>query len=278
MFTRGVIDLVSSVLFRWIGRHYGTCVTFTLFPAIDVANGRAVRLIQGKIGTETNNVAPRDAALAWQVDGAQWIHLVDLDAAFGRGTNAELLASVIGELDVNVQLSGGVHDDESLQRALATGCARVILATTALDDPVWCARAIARCGERIAFSLDVRVDEGLDGSQRHGLVARGSTGDRGDLWETLERLDSEGCARYVVTDISRDGTLLGPNVDLYRAVSRATRAAVIASGGISSISDLVVLAETASANPNLEGAVIGKAFDAGRFTLPDALRAVAAHG
>ena len=233
-------------------------MTFTLLPAIDVADGRDARA----------------AALAWQAGGAEWIHLVDLDAAFGRGSNAELLAAVIGELDVKVELAGGIRGDASLERALSTGCARVNLATSALEDPAWCARAIAAHGERVAVSLDVRVVEDPGGSAQHRLAARGGTADGGDLWETLERLDRDGCARYVVTDVSRDGTLRGPNVELYRAVTRATTAPVITSGGISSIDDLIVLAEAAAAGANLEGAIVGTALHAGRFTLPDALDAM----
>ena len=248
-------------------------VTFTLLPAVDVSDGRAVHLVRGEAGTETTYGTPRNVALAWQAEGAEWIHLVDLDAAFGRGSNAELLAAVIGELDVKVELSGGVRDDASLEWALSTGCSRVILATTALEDPAWCARAIAAHGERIAVALDVRVVEHPDGSVQHRLAARGSTRDFGDLWETVARLDRDGCARYVVTDVTRDGTLEGPNVELYRSVTRATTAPVIASGGISAIADLVVLAEVAAAGANLEGSIIGKALYARRFTLPDALEA-----
>jgi phosphoribosylanthranilate isomerase len=247
-------------------------VTFTLLPAVDVADGRAVRLVQGEAGTETGYGAPREAALAWQDGGAEWIHLVDLDAAFGRGSNAELLAAVVGELDVAVELSGGIRDDASLERALSTGCARVNLGTAALEDPVWCAKAIAQHGERIAVGLDVRIVAQEDGTRRHRLAARGWTTDGGDLWETLERLDRDGCARYVVTDVGKDGTLQGPNVDLLRDVAAATPAPVIASGGISTIADLVALAEVGT----IEGSIVGKALYAGRFTLPEALAAVAA--
>ncbi len=249
-------------------------MTLILLPAVDVAEGQAVRLVQGEAGTETGYGAPRDAALAWQAGGAEWIHLADLDAAFGRGANAELLAGVIGELDVKVQLSGGIRDDVSLERALATGCERIIIGTAALEDPAWCARAIAAHGERVAVALDVRIVEGPDGSVQHRLAARGWTRDGGDLWAALEQLDRDGCARYAVTDVSKDGTLRGPNVELYRAVARATTAPVIASGGISSIEDLVVLAEATAAGKNLEGAIVGKALYAGRFTLPEALEAV----
>ena len=182
-----------------------TRVSFTLLPAVDVATARPSASSRARPAPRPATATRCDAALAWQRDGAEWIHLVDLDAAFGRGSNAELLAGVVGKLDVAVELSGGIRDDASLERALATGCARVNLGTAALENPQWCARAIAEHGERIAVGLDVRSPDGA-----HRLAARGWTTDGGDLWETLERLDRDGCARYVVTDVSKDGTLQGP--------------------------------------------------------------------
>jgi phosphoribosylanthranilate isomerase len=246
-------------------------VSFTLLPAVDVVGGQAVRLVRGEAGTETGYGDPVEAALAWQREGAEWIHLVDLDAAFGRGSNAALLAEMIGKLDVAVELSGGIRDDASLERALATGCARVNIGTAALEDPQWCARAIATYGDRVAVGLDVKIKDGV-----HRLAARGWTTDGGDLWETLARLDRDGCARYVVTDVSKDGTLRGPNVALLRDVAAATPAPVIASGGIATIADLVTLAEVAAAGAGIEGSIVGKALYAGRFTLPEALAAVRA--
>ncbi len=216
--------------------------------------------------------------LGWQADGAEWLHLVDLDAAFGRGSNAELLTAVIGTLDVPVELAGGIVDDASLDRALATGCARVSLGTGALADPDWCARKIGEHGKRIAVSLDVRVDSRPDGSVRHRLSARGGIGDGGDLWAALVWLDAAGCARYIVTDVSRDGKLSGPNLDLYKAVTVATPAHVIASGGIAELTDLAALADLAAKGLNLGGAVVGKALYAGRFTLTEALAAVRCAG
>jgi len=239
-------------------------VSFELLPAVDVADGRAVRLVQGRAGSETAYGAPLDAALAWQRDGAQWIHLVDLDAAFGRGSNAALLAEVVAAVDVKVEMSGGIRDDQSLEAALATGCTRVNIGTAALEDPDWCASAIARFGDKVAVGLDVR------GST---LAARGWTRDGGDLWEVLARLDGQGCSRYVVTDVTKDGTLRGPNIDLLREVCAATDAPVVASGGVSSLQDLVALA--ALAPLGVEGAIVGKALYAGAFTLPQALAAVA---
>ena len=242
--------------------------TLELRPAVHVADGQAVRLVQGAAGTETSYGSPRDAALAWQRDGAEWIHLVDLDAAFGRGDNRELLAGVVGELDVKVELSGGIRDDDSLAAALATGCTRVNLGTAALENPEWCARAIAEHGDRIAVGLDVI----RDGSS-YRLRGRGWVTDGGDLWEVLERLNRDGCARYVVTDVSKDGTLQGPNLDLLAEVAAATDAPLVASGGVSAIDDLVAIAGLTG--QGVEGAIVGKALYAGRFTLPEALTAVA---
>ncbi|TCO56612.1 bifunctional 1-(5-phosphoribosyl)-5-((5-phosphoribosylamino)methylideneamino)imidazole-4-carboxamide isomerase/phosphoribosylanthranilate isomerase PriA [Actinocrispum wychmicini] len=241
-------------------------MTFTLLPAVDVVDGRAVRLVQGEAGTETGYGDPIEAARAWQRDGAEWIHVVDLDAAFGRGTNRELLARLVGELDIQVELSGGIRDDTSLKAALGTGCARVNLGTAALENPTWCAEAISEYGEKIAVGLDVRITEA-----GHRLATRGWTEDGGDLWDVLDRLDRDGCARYVVTDVSKDGTLRGPNIDLLSEVCARTDAPVIASGGVSSVDDLRTLATLVP--DGLEGAIIGKALYAGAFTLPDALAA-----
>lgn len=240
---------------------------FELLPAVDVADGQAVRLVQGAAGTETSYGDPLSAALAWQEQGAAWIHLVDLDAAFGRGSNRELLADVVAALDVQVELSGGIRDDESLANALATGCRRVNIGTAALENPQWCARVIAEHGDRIAIGLDVRGTT---------LSARGWTRDGGELFEVLARLDEEGCARYVVTDVNRDGTMTGPNIGLLRQVCAATDRPVIASGGVSTLDDLRVLADLHE--DGVEGAIVGKALYAGAFTLPEALAAVAAEG
>jgi phosphoribosyl isomerase A len=234
-----------------------------LLPAVDVAKGQAVRLVQGEAGSETSYGDPLTAALAWQQAGAEWIHLVDLDAAFGRGSNRELLADVIDRLDVQVELSGGIRDDESLTAALATGCRRVNLGTAALENPRWCAAAIAAHGDRIAVGLDVRGTT---------LAARGWTQEGGDLWETLDRLERDGCARYVVTDVTKDGTLRGPNLELLREMTTRTSKPVVASGGVSSLDDLRAIAELVPLG--VEGAIIGKALYAGAFTLEEALHAV----
>ena len=242
-------------------------MTFTLLPAVDVAAGQAVRLVQGEAGSETTYGSPLEAAFSWQRDGAEWIHLVDLDAAFGRGTNHELLAEVIGRLDVRVELSGGIRDQESLDAALATGARRVNLGTAALEDPEWSARVVGEYGDRVAIGLDVRI-----GENGHRLAARGWTSDGGDLWQTLRRLNTDGAQRYVVTDVSKDGTLQGPNLDLLRDVASCTEAGVIASGGVSTVQDLRSLATLEP--EGVEGVIIGKALYNGNFTLPEALTAV----
>ncbi|MEU2394519.1 bifunctional 1-(5-phosphoribosyl)-5-((5-phosphoribosylamino)methylideneamino)imidazole-4-carboxamide isomerase/phosphoribosylanthranilate isomerase PriA [Streptomyces sp. NPDC007369] len=235
-----------------------------LLPAVDVRDGQAVRLVHGVSGSETSYGSPLEAALAWQRAGAEWLHLVDLDAAFGTGDNRALVAEITRAMDIKVELSGGIRDDATLEAALATGCTRVNLGTAALETPEWAAKAIAGYGDRIAIGLDVRGTT---------LKGRGWTSDGGDLYETLARLDSEGCARYVVTDIGRDGTLTGPNLELLRNVCAATDRPVVASGGISSLDDLRALAELVPLG--VEGAIVGKALYAKAFTLQEALRAVA---
>ncbi|HQR25927.1 MAG TPA: bifunctional 1-(5-phosphoribosyl)-5-((5-phosphoribosylamino)methylideneamino)imidazole-4-carboxamide isomerase/phosphoribosylanthranilate isomerase PriA [Nocardioides sp.] len=231
-----------------------------LLPAVDVAGGQAVQLVQGVAGSEKRFGDPVEAALRWQRAGAEWIHLVDLDAAFGLGHNRELQARIVGQLDIDVEMSGGIRDDESLVAALATGCRRVNLGTAALEEPEWCARAIAEHGDRVAVGLDVRG---------RTLAARGWTREGGDLFEVLARLDGEGCARYVVTDVAKDGMLQGPNLELLRSVCAATSRPVVASGGITELADLAALQQLVP--EGVEGAIIGTALYEGRFTLEEAL-------
>jgi len=235
----------------------------TLLPAVDVAEGQAVRLVQGALGTETSYGDPLDAALTWQRAGAEWIHLVDLDAAFGRGSNAALLATVVKRLEIAVELSGGIRDDDSLARALSTGCERVVIGTAALERPEWVAKIIAEHGARIAVGLDVRGTR---------LAARGWTTLGGEWTQILERLEAEGCQTYVVTDVSRDGTLTGPNLDLLKQVAGRTERQVIASGGVSSLDDLRAIRGLVP--DGVTGAIVGKALYAGKFTLSEALSAV----
>ena len=235
-----------------------------LLPAVDVSEGRAVQLVQGVAGSERVFGEPVESALRWQQGGAEWVHLVDLDAAFGRGHNRELLTEVVASLDIDVELSGGIRDDDSLAAALSTGCRRVNIGTAALEDPDWCARVIAEHGDQVAIGLDVRGTT---------LAARGWTRDGGDLHEVLARLDREGCARYVVTDVNKDGMLQGPNLDLLRDVCSRTEAPVVASGGVSTIDDLLAIATLV--DDGVEGAIIGTALYTGAFTIEDALEAVA---
>jgi 1-(5-phosphoribosyl)-5-[(5-phosphoribosylamino)methylideneamino] imidazole-4-carboxamide isomerase/N-(5'phosphoribosyl)anthranilate isomerase len=235
-------------------------MSLILLPAVDVKDGLAVRLVQGQLQRETSYGAPLAAALDFQRAGAQWLHLVDLDAAFDRGSNHEILAEVVGKLDIKVELSGGIRDDRSLERALATGCARINLGTAALENPEWTSSVIQKYGDQIAVGLDVRG---------HTLAARGWTQEGGNLFETLERLDRDGCSRYVVTDVAKDGTMQGPNISLLKEVAAATTAPIIASGGVSTLDDIRALNELTPLG--IEGSIVGKALYAGAFTLQEAL-------
>jgi 1-(5-phosphoribosyl)-5-[(5-phosphoribosylamino)methylideneamino] imidazole-4-carboxamide isomerase/N-(5'phosphoribosyl)anthranilate isomerase len=232
-----------------------------LLPAVDVADGKAVRLTQGEAGTETNYGDPVDAAMEWAKQGADWIHLVDLDAAFGRGNNASIIRKVIRQVKgVRVEVSGGIRDDRSLESALESGAARINLGTAALENPEWAADVIGRYGDVIAVGLDVRGTT---------LAARGWTQEGGDLWTVLDRLEAAGCSRYVVTDVTKDGTLKGPNIDLLREITSRTTKPVIASGGVSSLDDILALRDLVPLG--VEGAIVGKALYARAFTLAEAL-------
>ena len=238
--------------------------SFELFPAVDVLGGQAVQLVQGVDGSQKVFGDPLAAARGWQAQGARWLHLVDLDAAFGRGSNVDVIAAIVACVDIEVEVTGGIRDDETLGRALATGCRRVNIGTAALERPEWTAAAIAAYGDRVAVALDVR---GMR------LASRGWTAEGGDLDETLERLNAAGCARYVVTDVDSDGTMGGPNLGLLRHVCERTDAPVVASGGVSTLDDLRALRGLAEIG--VEGAIIGTALYVGGFTLADALAVVA---
>lgn len=238
----------------------GSVDILELLPAVDVQGGQAVQLVQGVAGTEKEFGDPLEAAMRWQDAGSRWIHLVDLDAAFGRGSNADLLAGIIGKLDLDVELSGGIRDDESLRRALSTGCRRVNIGTAALEHPEWCEQIIAEHGDRIAIGLDVRGDN---------LAARGWTTEGGPWIETVDRLTAAGCQRYVVTDVEADGMLTGPNFRLLEEVAERSGVKVIASGGIATLDHLRTLREMVPAG--VEGAIVGTALYVGRFTIEEAL-------
>ncbi|GAA4382232.1 MULTISPECIES: bifunctional 1-(5-phosphoribosyl)-5-((5-phosphoribosylamino)methylideneamino)imidazole-4-carboxamide isomerase/phosphoribosylanthranilate isomerase PriA [Brevibacterium] len=232
----------------------------TLLPAVDVADGKAVRLVQGEAGSETDYGSPVEAAQQFEDAGAEWIHLVDLDAAFGRGSNYALLTQVTKALSIKVEISGGIRDTESLERALDTGAERVNIGTAALENPAWTAEVIRDYGDRIAIGLDVRGTT---------LAARGWTEDGGDLYDVLAELEAAGCARYVVTDVRKDGTLQGPNLDLLRTLCARTDRPIVASGGVSSLDDIAALRTLVP--EGVEAAIVGKALYAGRFTLSEAL-------
>lgn len=237
----------------------------TLLPAVDVRDGKAVRLRQGESGSETDYGSPLEAARTWLRSGAEWIHLVDLDAAFGTGDNRAELRSIVSELGdrVHIEMSGGVRDDDSLQAALDAGASRVNIGTAALENPEWTAKVIGRYGDRVAIGLDVRG---------HTLAARGWTREGGDLFETMKTLDDVGCSRYVVTDVTRDGMMQGPNIDLLREVAERSEAKITASGGISTLDDLRAIAELNDLG--VDSAILGKSLYAGAFTLEQALEAV----
>ncbi|WP_026922537.1 bifunctional 1-(5-phosphoribosyl)-5-((5-phosphoribosylamino)methylideneamino)imidazole-4-carboxamide isomerase/phosphoribosylanthranilate isomerase PriA [Glycomyces arizonensis] len=234
--------------------------TLELLPAVDVTGGKAVQLVQGIAGSGKQYGDPLEAALEWQRQGSDWLHLVDLDAAFGRGTNHELLAQVVSQVDMQVEISGGIRDDETLKRALDSGARRVNIGTAALEHAEWCDRICGEYGDRVAIGLDVKGGR---------LAARGWTREGGELFATLERLERAGCARYVVTDVKSDGMLSGPNLDLLRSVCEATDKPVIASGGVSSLDDLRALATLTDVG--VEGAIVGTALYERNFTVAEAL-------
>ena len=232
-----------------------------LLPAVDVADGKAVRLTQGEAGSETDYGSPLEAAQTWIDAGAEWIHLVDLDAAFGRGDNRKVIQEVVDAcVGIKIELSGGIRDDASLEAALSAGATRVNLGTAALENPEWTEKVIGRFGDQIAVGLDVRGTT---------LAARGWTKEGGELFDVLERLEQAGCARYVVTDVTKDGTLKGPNLELLRQVMEKTDKPVVASGGISTLEDISALRQLVPLG--LEGAILGKALYAKRFSLEQAL-------
>ncbi|MDR1851646.1 MAG: bifunctional 1-(5-phosphoribosyl)-5-((5-phosphoribosylamino)methylideneamino)imidazole-4-carboxamide isomerase/phosphoribosylanthranilate isomerase PriA [Propionibacteriaceae bacterium] len=230
-----------------------------ILPAVDMKDGQAVQLVQGVDGSQKVFGEPLEAALGWENAGAKWLHLVDLDRAFGKGSNAEIAAEIIAKTNMSVELTGGIRDDQSLEAALTTGCARVNIGTAAVEHPHWAASAIAKYGERVAIALDVK-----DGR----LATRGWVETGGKLEEALSFFDKAGCTRYVVTDVGADGMMQGPNLELLRHVAENTTAKVTASGGISTLDDLRALA---TLHPQVDAAIVGSALYLGKFTLEEAL-------
>lgn len=232
-----------------------------LFPSIDIAGGQSVRLSRGDRESQESYGSPLEIAETWIQSGAEWIHLVDLDAAYGTGHNRELLSEVVKKCQaINVQVSGGIRDEQSFSAAIATGASRINLATSALLDLDFVEAVISEYKERVAVALDVKDSR---------LVARGTQEDVGELLTVLNQLEQLGCERYIVTDITRDGALLGPNYELLRSVMAETEKPVIASGGISGLIDIQKLSTLRSMG--LEGAILGKALYVGRFSLEQAL-------
>ncbi|HWB71081.1 MAG TPA: 1-(5-phosphoribosyl)-5-[(5-phosphoribosylamino)methylideneamino]imidazole-4-carboxamide isomerase, partial [Egibacteraceae bacterium] len=241
-------------------------MSFTLYPAVDIKDGRAVRLVQGRADAQTvYDDDPVAAAKRFAAAGAQWLHVVDLDAAFsGVARNRRLVADIVAATGVPVQASGGIRTMADLEDTLAYGASRVVIGTMALEEPAFVAAAVAEYGDKVAVGLDA------DGTT---LKARGWTTSSGDLFAALHRFTLMGVTRFVFTDISRDGMLAGPNLRRLCAVADATSARVTASGGVAGLADLRALA---AAHRNVDGAVVGKALYAGRFTLSEALAAVSA--
>lgn len=234
-----------------------------LLPAVDIKDGKCVRLVQGDFARETvYDEDPVAVAKRYEAEGAQWLHVVDLDAALeGEPRNRALVKEVIGSVDIPVQCSGGIRTVDAIDAAKDAGASRVVVGTAALRDPDFVCDAAARHGDFLAVGLDVRGQT---------LQARGWTEEAGELWPTLQRLVREGVTRFVVTDVARDGMLQGPNYTLLAEVLEYTDRPVVASGGVSSTEDLKNLARM-----GVEGCIVGKALYAGKFTLPEALQVVA---
>jgi phosphoribosyl isomerase A len=240
----------------------------TLYPAVDIKDGRAVRLTQGRADEETvYDADPVAAAQRFADAGTPWLHVVDLDAAFtGEPRNRHLIASIVEATGCKVQASGGVRTVADVEASLGYGAERVVIGTMALTDPAFVAEVLDRVGPRIAVGLDARGTT---------LQARGWTEEAGDLFEAIEQFTAMGVPRFVYTDVAKDGMLEGPNVEMLAEVADATSAAVTASGGVSSLEDLRTLA---TCHPRVDAAIVGKALYSGAFTLAEALAAVGDDG
>jgi phosphoribosyl isomerase A len=237
---------------------------FTLYPAVDIKDGRAVRLTQGRADEETVYGEDPVAVAQRFVDaGTSWLHVVDLDAAFtGEPRNRHLIEGIVEATGCRVQASGGVRTVADVQAALAYGAERVVIGTMALSEPTFVAEVLDLVGPRIAVGLDARGTT---------LQARGWTEEAGELFEALTCFTEMGVPRFVYTDVAKDGMLAGPNVEMLRRVADATSAHVTASGGVSSLDDLDQLAEC---HERVDAAIVGKALYSGAFTLEEALTRV----
>ena len=231
-----------------------------VIPAIDIKGARAVRLKQGKKDHVTDYGDPVERAYEFQRAGAEWLHVVDLDAAFGEGSNWKIVESIVKQIDIKVEVSGGIRDDRSLDRALSSGSHRVTIGTAAMENPAWISEKFEDLAEKIIVALDIR-----DGR----VATRGWTEETVPYREAIKRLDGVGCLRYMVTDISKDGTLTGPNLSLLEDVASNTESSVIASGGVALLEDIASLRHLVALG--IEGAVIGKALYEGVFTVAEAI-------
>ena len=232
-----------------------------LYPAVDIKNGLAARLTKGQIDSTENFGNPEEVVNQFIAAGSKWIHLVDLDAAFGTGANKEIIRELTSLQNIAFQLSGGINNQASLDFAISTHARQINLATSALHDLKWVEEVLQKYGSKLSVSLDVDA-----GSNQ--LIARGSGDNLGDLFEMIKRLDSIGCHRYILTDINSDGALTGSNFELIKKVTAVTNAAIISSGGVSSIDDLLKLREL-----QIAGVVLGKALYGGQIDLLSALTA-----
>jgi 1-(5-phosphoribosyl)-5-[(5-phosphoribosylamino)methylideneamino] imidazole-4-carboxamide isomerase/N-(5'phosphoribosyl)anthranilate isomerase len=234
---------------------------FTLYPAIDIRDGKAVRLTQGRADAETvYGEDPVEVAKGFAATGTSWLHVVDLDAAFtGEPRNRHLIEKIVEETGCHVQASGGVRTLADVEASIGYGAERVVIGTMALTEPTFVQEVLQLVGPRIAVGLDARGTT---------LQARGWTEEAGELFEALERFTDMGVPRFVYTDVARDGMLQGPNVEMLSRVADATTAHVTASGGVSSLDDLAALA---TCHPRVDAAIVGKALYSGAFTLAEAL-------
>jgi phosphoribosylformimino-5-aminoimidazole carboxamide ribotide isomerase len=241
-----------------------------LYPAIDLRDGRCVRLVQGDYDRETvYSDDPVEQARSFEVAGASWIHVVDLDAArTGRAVNRHIIGDIACAVDARIQTGGGIRDEAAASAVFETGVARVVLGTAALEQPPLV--------ERLAKRFPVAV--GLDARGRDLAVRGWEKGSGHDLLELARQFSDVGVAALVVTEIGRDGMLSGPDLEGLAAVLEVTSVDVIASGGVGTLDDLRALAALEVGGRRLAGAIVGKALYESRFTLAEALHAVGAAG
>lgn len=234
-----------------------------IIPAIDLRAGKCVRLVEGKLDRETiYSDDPAAVARIWENSGAQLLHIVDLDGAFaGSPRNLDTIGSIISAISIPVQVGGGIRDLGTVENLLQMGVARVILGTVAIQKPVLVAEAVERFGDRIIVGIDAR--NGKVAIEGWGLTAEK------DVQELAAEVSRMGVTRVIFTDISRDGTLKGPNLKAVKKLAQSSRLRIIASGGVSTIKDIEALKTLESLG--VEGVIVGKALYAGTVDIFDAL-------